>query len=103
MRLATVLIGLSLLPASLLGQDKATSFLVATRSVEEAADAEFQKLIDSYLKFELEQRRLVVLTEADVRGADNGAKWPSGEASPEELQKMALRIGRRQGRTSARP
>jgi hypothetical protein len=95
LRRAAFLLGLIILPASLFGQDEPTAFLVATRAVEEIAEPEFRKLIDSYMKFDLEQRRLVVLTEADVRGAEQGLDWPSGEVSPEELQKPALRIGRK--------
>ncbi len=69
LRLATVLIGLSLLPASLLGQDKATSFLVATRSVEEAADADQRLDVVNPMEEVLPEPALLhQLPEVAVRG-----------------------------------
>jgi hypothetical protein len=101
-RLAALLVGLSLLPASLFGQEakpkqkeKPTAFLVVSRSLDEAVDQEFQKLIDQCMRLELQQHRLAVLTEAGLPNAGGGTAWPLGEASALELQEQAVRIGRK--------
>jgi hypothetical protein len=105
------LIGLILLPASLSGQEAApeqetapgqeaepqqepaaTTFLVASRSLDPASGSEFRELIDGYMKFELEQHRLAVLLEANFAGVE--AAWPGGELSAQDLQEPAMRAGR---------
>ena len=92
--LAVILVGLGLPPTTLLGQEAApTVFLVLTRSLDEDSDPEFQRLIDGYMKFELQQRRLVASTQADL--SDTGPAWAPDEASPQELQKLVLRLGRK--------
>jgi hypothetical protein len=98
------LIGLILLPASLYGQEAApeqeaaaqetaaTTFLVASRSLDPAAGPEFRALIDGYMKFELEQHLLAVRTEADL--GSGKIAWPEGELSAQDLQEPAVGIGR---------
>jgi hypothetical protein len=91
----TFLLGL-ILPAALFGQEaKPTSFLVMSRSLEQAAGPKFQELIDGYMRFELEQHRLAVLMEADL--ADTEIAWPQGEVPAQDLQEPAVRIGRQAG------
>jgi len=105
-----LLIVLILLPASLSGQEAApeqvavpeqeaaaqeapaTVFLVASRSRDPAAGAEFQGLIDGYMKFEIQQHLLAVRTEADLGGGE--IAWPEGELSAQDLQQTAVRVGR---------
>ncbi len=93
LRLAVILIGIGLLPTDLLGQEKPTAFLVLTRSLDGVPDPEFQRLIDGYIKFELQRRRLAASMQDDF--PDTAPAWPQGEASPKELQKAALRFGRK--------
>jgi hypothetical protein len=93
LRLAAILFALGLLPAGLFGEEKPTVFLALTRSLDEVSDPEFEKLIDGYLKFELQRRRLAVTTESEVPEA--APDWPKGEASARELQKAVLRSGKK--------
>jgi hypothetical protein len=93
LRLAAILFALSLLPAGLFGEEEPTVFLVLTRSLERVSEPEFQRLIDGYMKFELQHRRLAAWTEADLPEA--APDWPKGEASAREVQKAVLRSGRK--------
>ncbi len=91
--LAAILLALGLLPTGLFAQGEPTVFLALTRSLDELPDPEFQRLIDGYLKFELQRRRLAASTEADIPEA--APDWPKGEASARDLQRAALRSGRK--------
>ena len=93
LRLAAILIALGLLPTGLFGEEEPTAFLLLSRSLDGVSDPEFQGLIDGYMKFELQRRRLAASTQEDLPEA--APAWPQGEASAKELQKAVLRSGRK--------
>jgi hypothetical protein len=98
--LTIFLIWIGLLPSSLYGQEvapeqngKPSTFLIISRTTDEVADPEFENVIEGYVKVELQQRRLEVRTEADLKGS--GPEFPPGETSAGDMQATAMRIGRK--------